>query len=210
MKKFKKIIAMGCAAVMAMSVMSIGVFATSETSSKEIKNNGTNQILATDTFGDINAEMNRLGLTVPEGVTPTEVGILPNTGLSYVLGDIDGFDEFDANANENGIMPLSDSWTGNVTIDPYVEGQHGKVIRTFTTSPGTTARLSWYGFSTASSLNLSITNNINGWSDYVMGLEPNKYWGLTGADPSHSYTWRGSINGTNQSNSIRFTNKAPY
>ena len=122
MKKFKKIIAMGCAAVMAMSVMSIGVFATSETSSKEIKNNGTNQILATDTFGDINAEMNRLGLTVPEGVTPTEVGVLPNTGLSYVLGDIDGFDEFDANANENGIMPLSDSWTGNVTIDPYVEG----------------------------------------------------------------------------------------
>ena len=43
---------------------------------------GTNQILATTTEGDLLGEIEKLGLEVPEGITPTEVGILKNTGLS--------------------------------------------------------------------------------------------------------------------------------
>ena len=46
---------------------------------------GTNQILATTTEGDLLGEIEKLGLEVPEGITPTEVGILKNTGLSYVI-----------------------------------------------------------------------------------------------------------------------------
>lgn len=168
---------------------------------------GTNQILATTTEGDLLGEIEKLGLEVPEGITPTEVGILKNTGLSYVIGSINN-----PSSQERGARNVfrADSWSGNVTIYPCVEGVTGTKVRSFTTYPGTTARLSWLGFTTATSINIGIKDEVSGWDDYIRGMGANTYMGLSGADPSHNYTWRASLNGTTQADDIRFTNVAPY
>lgn len=210
MKKFKKIIAMCLTAAMALSMMSVGAFAAEKADSGNLKAKGTNQILATATEGDIYAEMERLGLSLPDGMIPVEVGVLPNTGLTYVVGSPAVARLSMASIDEDTVMPLSDSWSDNVTIYPYVEGQYGTNIRTFTTYPGTRARLSWLGFTTASSMNIGIKDNVSGADDYIMAFGPNDHVEVGNCDPSHTYTWRGSLNGTTSADNIRFSNVAPY
>ena len=188
-------------------LLAVMVFSTGQVSVFAEKSIGTGQILATTTEGDLLGEIERLGLEVPEGITPTEVGILKNTGLIYGIGSIDY-----PSSQERGARRVfrADSWSGNVTIYPYAEGATGIQVRSFTTYPGTTARLSWLGFTTATSINIGIKDEVSGWDDYIRGMGANTYMGLSGADPSHNYTWRASLNGTTQADDIRFTNVAPY
>lgn len=168
MKKFKKIIAMGCAAVMAVSVMSISAFAAD-----------------TNDMGKIASLNMKSSDTVMDATRETITGELPN-GLKYTVRPMTEQEKINLNSN---ISTYSFSWTGNVTVPiSNADGTNGAQLGyDFIIAPDTIAVISVGALpkTTMPTINVGAAATNGMWTDWIPGVEGNS---IVTLEPGVNYT----------------------
>ncbi len=168
MKKFKKIISIGLAAMMALSVMCVGVSAADENGSLKVAS----------------LKMGSYTATVDE-TRETITGELPN-GLKYTVRPMTAEEIINLNS---GVATCSFSWTGNVTVPiSNAAGTNGAQLGyDFIIAPDTVAEISVGALpqTTMPTINVGASATNGMWTDWIPGVEGNSVVVL---EPGENYT----------------------
>lgn len=168
MKKFKKVMAMSCAAIMAVSAMSVSAFAADYAQTPKM------------------ASLKLSGFTaLSETTRETVTGELPN-GLKYTVRPMTEEEKINLNS---GVSTYSFSWTGNVTVPiSNGDGTNGAQLGyDFIIAPDTIAVISVGALpqTTMPTINVGASATNGMWTDWIPGVEGNS---IVTLEPGTNYT----------------------